>query len=298
MMEEYIKTDPDFDVFPAIYSCARQAMEQFTQVVRREIAPWVPSSTSPQESLADELGRLPTRSTATLEVVEMDTSGDSQVAVLRKELEGVRRELEITREHASERKHDVATMHKYEGRNADNVRELTVSLRSVSAGVIRLLEQMDVEQRPHVAREARAVRHALGEMSDAAAIVEPRCHAIGQEQRVRRVLPSLPSSSATSTVTAAATTTTTAAAVIGATATTSVPGPAFTQARCREPSLGLTTAAEESMDEETEDRLLAQTPPRPGRTKSASAATSGSDHLPSPRRSPRHHGPPPQGGGT
>jgi hypothetical protein len=294
MMEEYIKTDPDFDVFPAIYSCARQAMEQFTQVVRREIAPWVPSSTSPQESLADELGRLPTRSTATLEVVEMDTSGDSQVAVLRKELEGVRRELEITREHASERKHDVATMHKYESRNADNVRELTVSLRSVSAGMIRLLEQLDVEQRPHVAREARAVRHALGEMSDAAAIVEPRCHAIGQEQRTRRILPSLPSSSATSTVSAAATTTTTAA-MTGATATTSVTGPAFTQARCREPSLGLTTAAEESMDEETEDRLLAQTPPRP-KTRTSTAATSGSDHSRSPRRSPRHRGPPPKGG--
>jgi hypothetical protein len=205
----------------------------------------------------------------------------------------------VTREYASDRKHDVATMQTYEGRNADNVWELTVSLRSVGAGVIRLLEQLDVEQRPHVARESRALRYALGEMSDAAATVEPRCHAIGQEQRVRRVLPSLPPTGATSTATAAAATTTTATAtVISATVSSSVTGPAFTQARHREPSLGLTTAAEESLDEETEDLLLAQTPLRPSRTKSLSAATSGSDHFPSPCRSPRHHGPPPQGGGT
>jgi hypothetical protein len=296
MMEEYAKADPDFDVFPAVYSCARQAMEQFTQVVRQELAPWVPSSTSNQETLADELGRLPLQSSATLEVVEMDTSGDSEVAVLRKELEGVRRELEVTREYASERKHDVTTMQKYEGRNADNVRELTVSLRAVSAGAIRLLEQLDVEQRPQLARESRALKHALQEMSDAAATVEPRSHAIGQEQRVRRVLPSLPPTSATGQVTAAATTAIAATTVISATVTSSVTGPAFTQVQQREPSLGLTTAAEESLDEEAENRLLAQTPPRPKTRKSSTAATSGSDHSRSPRRSPRRRGPPPKGG--
>jgi hypothetical protein len=130
MLTEHKKTTPEFDVHSAVYTCVRQLVAGLEDYMRQNLAPHLPSTTSAELSLADELRAAPERSSSCIVVDKLDTTAGGD-ASLRQELALAQQEAKLYKEFAQQRTADMDRMHRQGAKNADNIREMSATFQEL-----------------------------------------------------------------------------------------------------------------------------------------------------------------------
>ena len=194
MLTEHKKTVPELDVHAAVYTCVRQLVAGLEDYVCQTLAPHLPSSTSVEVSLADELRAAPERSSSCIVVDKLDTTAGGD-ASLRQELALAKQEARMYKEFAEQRTADMDRMHRQGAKNADNIREMSATFKELIGNLRDLtLQRRDSQEArdsgadsPRVAMQAAALELELDEYHDRFQHVEAASDSVKMTRRSEQV---------------------------------------------------------------------------------------------------------------
>ena len=194
MLTEHKKTVPELDVHAAVYTCVRQLVAGLEDFVCQTLAPHLPSSTSVEVSLADELRAAPERSSSCIVVDKLDTTAGGD-ASLRQELALAKQEAKMFKEFAEQRTADMDRMHRQGAKNADNIREMSATFKELIGNLRDLtLQRRDSQEArdsgddsPRVAMQAAALEQELDDFHDRFQHVEAASDSVKMTKRSEQV---------------------------------------------------------------------------------------------------------------